>query len=189
MLDKHAGFVIYGGLVLGSIAGYIHLKLSGIPASKVTDICSFALFFGIFLGRLGCFFNGCCFGQKSSYSSFFTLKWTSFKPYTGAHYYHYSQGCVVYPIFNTQIISSVFALAAGLMFFYLYKKQEKLRGYLFLLASALYALFRFLIEFLRADNPAILFNLTLSQLISIAVFAFSLFAVICKQRREMREKV
>jgi phosphatidylglycerol:prolipoprotein diacylglycerol transferase len=179
---KDSGFVIYGGLIAGSFAGYIHLKISKLPTDKIADIASFALFSGIFLGRLGCFFNGCCFGKKTS-SGLFSLKWTSFKPYTGAYDYHFYTSSGEYNIFNTQLVSSFFALFACIAFFVLYKKTKILKGYLFLIASAVYSAFRFCIEFLRADNPPISAGLTLSQLISVAVLIFSLTAILFKYKR------
>ena len=43
-------------------------------------------------------------------------------------------------------------------------------GCIFALYLVLYSFFRFFVEYLRADNPLVLFGLTLAQLISIGVF-------------------
>src|SRR3954452_17705986 len=61
------GIVLYGS-VLGGLAGYlgawffIFRKLK-VPTLKLADIVAPAVAVGIGLGRLGCFLNGCCYGQ------------------------------------------------------------------------------------------------------------------------------
>lgn len=56
------GFAIYGGLIGGfaAVAGYIVWK--GLPLFKLGDIIWPAVILGMGIGRLGCFFAGCCHG-------------------------------------------------------------------------------------------------------------------------------
>jgi phosphatidylglycerol:prolipoprotein diacylglycerol transferase len=61
------GIVLYGG-VAGGIVGYVlaywfGLRKQKIPTLKLADIVAPTLAVGLCIGRLGCFLNGCCFGQ------------------------------------------------------------------------------------------------------------------------------
>lgn len=61
--------------------------------------------------------------------------------------------------------------AAMFIIFLILKRRRPSNGRTFLLYLILYSMFRFLNEFLRADNPAFFAGLTVSQVISLAVFA------------------
>jgi prolipoprotein diacylglyceryltransferase len=61
------GIILYGS-VLGGLAGYflywaIYLRKLKISTLKLADIVAPCIAVGIALGRVGCFLNGCCFGQ------------------------------------------------------------------------------------------------------------------------------
>jgi prolipoprotein diacylglyceryltransferase len=61
------GIVLYGSIV-GALVGYlgawwfIFRKLK-VPTLRLADVIAPSLVLGIALGRLGCFLNGCCYGQ------------------------------------------------------------------------------------------------------------------------------
>jgi phosphatidylglycerol:prolipoprotein diacylglycerol transferase len=61
------GIVLYGS-VMGALVGYLCAYLLifrryQLSTLKLADICAPSLAIGICLGRLGCFLNGCCYGQ------------------------------------------------------------------------------------------------------------------------------
>jgi phosphatidylglycerol:prolipoprotein diacylglycerol transferase len=61
------GIVLYGA-VLGALAGfivayYLFFRRHGHPMLQLIDILAPAVAVGIALGRIGCFLNGCCYGQ------------------------------------------------------------------------------------------------------------------------------
>jgi prolipoprotein diacylglyceryltransferase len=61
------GIILYGSLI-GGFFGYlvfyfVALRRAGISTAKVADILAPAIVLGIALGRVGCFCNGCCYGQ------------------------------------------------------------------------------------------------------------------------------
>ena len=61
------GLVFYGSILggaLGALLGYhLILKQHRIALSSLADMLAPAIALGICLGRLGCFLNGCCYGQ------------------------------------------------------------------------------------------------------------------------------
>jgi prolipoprotein diacylglyceryltransferase len=64
------GIVLYGALVggtLGYVLGYfISFRKRGLNSLQLADAIAPCLALGIALGRLGCFLNGCCYGQPVS---------------------------------------------------------------------------------------------------------------------------
>lgn len=61
------GLVIFGAIPGGILAYWLAhrlmIKPAGIRPRQLADIYAPALAIGIAIGRLGCFFNGCCYGQ------------------------------------------------------------------------------------------------------------------------------
>lgn len=57
------GIVYYGGLIFASLACLVYLRLRGYRIFLIGDIVAPSLGLGLSFGRLGCFFNGCCWGS------------------------------------------------------------------------------------------------------------------------------
>ncbi len=57
------GFALYGGLILAGIGGVAYALARGINAWKMTDAVFPAVLLGVSIGRMGCFFAGCCHGS------------------------------------------------------------------------------------------------------------------------------
>lgn len=61
------GMVFYGGVIGGAIAFIVAyfrvVKPNGLSSLQLADIIAPSLAMGIFFGRIGCFLNGCCFGD------------------------------------------------------------------------------------------------------------------------------
>jgi phosphatidylglycerol:prolipoprotein diacylglycerol transferase len=115
------------------------------------------------LGRLGCFFNGCCFGKESVYGIYFPV-----------------HGLVLIP---TQLYSSFILLLIFIILRFLQSRPHRL-GQVFYAYLFLYSVKRFFIEFFRGDNRLIIFNLTLFQLISIAIFIIAAFKLVNKHKNK-----
>lgn len=57
------GWAVGGFLVAMPLAVLAGLLVLGLPAGDFVDASTPALFFGVAIGRLGCFFTGCCAGR------------------------------------------------------------------------------------------------------------------------------
>jgi phosphatidylglycerol---prolipoprotein diacylglyceryl transferase len=62
------GGIVFYGSVLGGLAGYglgywLVFRKLGISTLKLVDILAPSIALGLCLGRIGCFLNGCCYGQ------------------------------------------------------------------------------------------------------------------------------
>jgi phosphatidylglycerol:prolipoprotein diacylglycerol transferase len=56
------GLVIYGALLAGAAAFFYYNWRRNLPPLAMADLLAPGVALGIALGRIGCFFNGCCFG-------------------------------------------------------------------------------------------------------------------------------
>lgn len=159
------GLVFFGGLVF-SIIGLIIFSLARkVSVFKVLDIAACATALAYSVGRLGCFFNGCCYGVAAN------IPWAVTFPHLHV------------PRHPTQLYSSL----AGVFIFivlYLLIKHKRFDGELFSVGLVLYSVYRFLNEFLRI-NPRYLFGLSEAQLISILLFVIgvSIYAILYRRTR------
>jgi phosphatidylglycerol:prolipoprotein diacylglycerol transferase len=60
------GIVYYGGVLGGSIAFFVYRHFRPFPLRPYLDDLAPAIMVGTFFGRLGCFLNGCCYGDVCS---------------------------------------------------------------------------------------------------------------------------
>ncbi len=153
------GLVFYGGLIFSFIAGIIFLRRNSIPIWPVADLFSPYIALGQAIGRIGCFLNGCCFG-KATQLTYFTVIFPDETVYRYAtQVYAYIILLLIYAVLRFMLQRSIF------------------KNYLILVYFMLYSLQRFFSEFLRGDVPEVFLRLTLSQIISVAIFfmAFILF--------------
>jgi len=56
------GFAFYGGVIGGAIAVLFTCGLTGLNGWKAADLAAPAVVLGLGVGRMGCFFAGCCHG-------------------------------------------------------------------------------------------------------------------------------
>ena len=59
------GMVLLGGVICAVACGGWYVKRKGASFWAVADVCGPPLALGIAIGRLGCYFNGCCFGNPT----------------------------------------------------------------------------------------------------------------------------
>ena len=150
----HGGLVFYGGLAAGLPAALWVIRRAGLPVLRTVDLLVPPLTVAHAFGRVGCFLNGCCYGKPT------LLPWGVRFP--GEEFRRH-------PV---QLYETAFLF---LLFFVLSKiasSQSRFKpGALFLVYGVAYGIWRFLAEFLRADNPPIALGLTVFQWISLPVVA------------------
>lgn len=167
------GLSYYGGFIGAVVAGAVYLKVRRLGVAEGFDLLIPSVPLGQAIGRIGCFFNGCCFGGVSGLP--FAVRFPEGSP--AYSYQLYEAGIIrpgsactlpVHPaqLYETLMDLGVFvALSCAL-------SRKKYDGQVFLLYFVLYGAGRFLLEFLRADNPAVIFlggfAVNLQQLISLA---------------------
>ncbi len=149
-----AGFSLMGGLVLASIFGAISSKILKLDFWKLGDSIAPGLGVGLILMRIGCFFNGCCYGQPSK------LPWSIKFPYNSfAHKYYLSKKDLntEFSLFKslaspslhpTQIYEIIGALIATIVAIVIIKRKYK-NGLAILTFGIIFTLTRFINHFFR----------------------------------------
>lgn len=83
------GLVYYGGFLLAFVALVLWALWKKIPLLRGMDIVAPCLMIGLALGRVGCFLNGCCWGEHCPADSAVAV---SFPYYSPAYLDDYFQG-------------------------------------------------------------------------------------------------
>ena len=155
------GAVWYGGLFLATVGVWLYVRYRRIPTLAFADAILPGLVAGLAVGRIGCFFNGCCYGSPTD------LPWGV----SCAHYPHQ----LVHP---TQLYETLACamLAAGLLWFWYRRRHD---GQVTFIAVVGYGAWRFVNEALRGDHDAFAFGstITTSQATSLElILAACIFA-------------
>ncbi|HTY08726.1 MAG TPA: prolipoprotein diacylglyceryl transferase [Candidatus Edwardsbacteria bacterium] len=157
------GLTFYGGVLLAVPAAILFMRRRKLPLWPLADLVAPAFALGVGFGRLGCFLNGCCFGRPS------TLPWAVRFPANSAA--GATLGCPVQP---TQLYESLFGFALFALLLCLIRKKT-FPGFMFCLFIALYAVWRFGLDFLRWYEPSqyTALGLTNNQWVSVLLLAGS----------------
>ena len=74
------GLVYYGGFLLAFATLVIYAIVVKIPVLRGMDVIAPCLMIGLALGRVGCFLNGCCYGQVCELPSPVAVKFPYYSP-------------------------------------------------------------------------------------------------------------
>ncbi|RME17040.1 MAG: prolipoprotein diacylglyceryl transferase [Bdellovibrio sp.] len=155
------GFVFYGGAITIALSFIWFLKSKKQPLLYWADLWAPVLAIGYGLGRLACFFNGCCYGKVCS------LPWAVHFPGTP------HPELARHP-------TQLYATAWGLLNFALLITLESLKvkrkpGDLFFLWLFIHAIGRLMMEHFRDDDRGqFILNLSISSWISLGLIVLSL---------------
>jgi len=158
----------YGGFILGSIAILLILRIKKLPVLETLDVIIPIVPLGQALGRLGCFFGGCCHGIPTN------VPWAVSFP-NG----QYPPSVKVHP---TQLYEMLIYLCIFILLWKLRKKEMK-NGLKFSLYLLLAGLGRFIVEFYRINPQTPLFRLTAPQIIAILGMMLGGFIIIYVKRK------
>ncbi|MGE3063015.1 MAG: prolipoprotein diacylglyceryl transferase [bacterium] len=178
------GMVFYGGFIGGFLAGLVYLKRNHLDIEQVGDITIPAFSLGIFIGRIGCFLNGCCYG-KVSYSC-----GVSFPKDSPAYFEQMSSGAIPHnapsslPVIPTQLIESFSCLIIFVLLIYMYNRR-KFKGEIFYSFFVLYGTERFLLDYLRFySKEAMIFKIfSLSQVTSLILIISGFLMLLSSYKR------
>jgi phosphatidylglycerol:prolipoprotein diacylglycerol transferase len=169
------GLTFYGGFLVATLATVAYLRLARRPVLYWLDVIVPSLALGLAFGRLGCFLNGCCYGDVAPAGP--AMTW----PVGSIPWYHYADvhlaalghaspmpagaagGAVagalaatwhmpaihpsqVYSLVNALLLSVVLSLGFW---------RRRRNGQILLTFVVLYGVTRYLLEMIRADEPEI----------------------------------
>lgn len=165
------GFVFYGGLIGGFAGLVIYSRQFHMALAPFLDIYAAVLPLGHAIGRIGCFFGGCCYGI----------------PYSGWGHvvYHETVGNTPTetPLLPIQLIESgcLFLLFTVLLVIFMRKPLSGLCVKIYLFA---YPLLRIALECFRGDRErGVLFGLSTSQWISVGILLLATAVVLLEKKK------
>ncbi len=170
-----SGGVFYGGLILAVIVAVWYIRRVGLPLWTTCDVFAPGIALGHVVGRLGCFFAGCCYGKET------TVAWaiTFTDPYAAAN--------VGTPLnvhlHPTQLYEAgAEALILGLLLA-TESRGKRFPGRTFWLYMLLYAMSRYVIEMFRGDPRGSVLIFSTSQFISVVLVPLAIAMLFYLSRR------
>ncbi len=181
------GLVWYGGLLGAGAYGIYFLYKEGFPVLKGIDVAGMVLPLGVFFGRLGCWFGGCCFGLAGDNWS--AVRFPAFSPASEAQY---RAGQIAtpalesLPVLPTQLYEAVGCLLVAAFCMFVLHPRKRFDGQVFCASMIGYAVVRFFLEYLRADDRGAFLWFSTSQWIGIGIVAgmIALWVVLARRARE-----
>lgn len=167
------GFVFYGGFIGGALALLIYARTHKVSLKGFAGIYAVVLPLGHALGRVGCFFGGCCYGIKYDGPLSYT--------YSDVH----SAAPTGVPLFPVQLLEAfcLFILFTVLLIIFL--KSDNRNTACICTYAFSYSVIRFVLEFFRGDiERGGIGPISTSQLISILIFAIAIVSLIISNKRK-----
>jgi phosphatidylglycerol:prolipoprotein diacylglycerol transferase len=192
MIFSRSGLSVFGGLILGTIAGLIFIRRWHIPGRVMLDAVAPAMMLGYAIGRIGCQISGD--GDWGTMSNM-ALKpdwlptWFWAQTYQNNIFGEIIAAPGVYP---TSVYESVMAFACFGVLWAL-RKHRFLTGWLFSVYLLMAGLERFAIEQLRVNPKFGIagFQLTQAEMIAIVliVLGFTFMGVLGRRGRAAPDRV
>lgn len=163
--EGFSGLIWYGGFICGFGAFLIYIYKHKMSFWETVDMFAPYLALGYALVRIGCFLNGCCYGEMTD-SSLGVV-------------FPYVDGVPRHP---TQLYSSVLNL---LLFFWLiwYYPRRKFSGQILILYLMGYSAYRFVVEFFR-ESLIMYGPLTIGQVYTLVLLLFGILLYIWRMRHD-----
>jgi phosphatidylglycerol:prolipoprotein diacylglycerol transferase len=157
------GLVMFGGYIGALIAAMLYFKIKKYPFLPYADAVAPTIGFGIFLTRIGCFMNGCCYGAPTN--SGIGVSFPSSSP--AGYFQHECHSAALYP---SQLIESAGGLVIAVIVL-IVGTRKTVTGLQFYLTGILYSILRFCVDFTRFYTPQEhLVGLTHNQIVCILFF-------------------
>ena len=164
LIFSRSGMVFFGGLLGGAMLVLHGVRKNKYPLKTILDAIAPVMIVAYGIGRIGCFFAGCCYGDETA------LPWgiTFSDPMCAA-----PTGVALHP---TQLYET---LASFVIFgvLWCFRKRISFRGGLFAIYLAFAGLERFLIEFFRQKDDYLTQNpdFTMAQLIGLGLIVLGVY--------------
>mgnify|MGYP001095481658 CR=1 FL=1 len=146
----NGGLAIYGGIIGGFLGVVIYAIIKKINILKLTDVIAVGLILAQSIGRIGCYFGGCCYGIEVTNPS---LCWFPLSVLIDGHWH-----------LSTFFYEAIWNFIGFIILFFVYNKTKQ-TGVTTGAYLAFYGLGRCVIEAFRGDSLYI-GSIKVSQLLS-----------------------
>jgi phosphatidylglycerol---prolipoprotein diacylglyceryl transferase len=161
------GLAFQGGLILGLLIMILYIHRHQMALWTTLDIMAFATPLGQFIGRLGCFMAGCCFGRECH------------QPWAVTFNHPDTLAPMGVPVHPTQLYESFLSL--GVFFFLMWlRHRQKFPGQIIGIYLLSAGAVRFFVEFFRGDErgPVLWLGMPSTQVVALGlILGATLFLV------------
>jgi phosphatidylglycerol---prolipoprotein diacylglyceryl transferase len=166
------GLAYYGGFIFATAFAWYYVRKHKLGWWRTADLASPGIMLGLFFGRIGCWLNGCCYGQvtHSAFGVKFPAGGSVWRAQYDAHLIQIRDDAL--PVHATQLYESLACFLIFAILYYVVRPRRRAFGEVFAWMLMLYAIGRSVCEIWRDDDRGVFFGgyLSTSQLISIPLF-------------------
>jgi phosphatidylglycerol---prolipoprotein diacylglyceryl transferase len=173
-LIRSAG-VFYGGLIAAVLVAFWYMWRHRMALWSVSDTFAPGIALGHVIGRMGCFFAGCCFGRET------TVPWAI--TFTSEYAARNVGTPINRPLHPTQLYEAGAELLILIVLVATEKRGRPFPGRTFWGYMLLYGISRFVIEFYRGDTRGAIGSLSTSQFLSLVIVPLSIIMLLVLARR------
>ncbi|MBN1335088.1 MAG: prolipoprotein diacylglyceryl transferase [Deltaproteobacteria bacterium] len=191
------GFAFWGGVILGGAAAVFWARWRGLPVWAVTDLLAPVVMLGLAIGRIGCFFAGCCHGRACAVPEGAVnllpedfsggALWVSTSPPFLVEMFHNGVGLRDTPMLPTHLWESAAAFLLFLVLSWAWRRRRH-DGQVFGLLLVLYAPVRAFLEVYRGDTVrgvGWFGALSTSQLVGIPMLVLGILVILLRARASL----
>jgi phosphatidylglycerol:prolipoprotein diacylglycerol transferase len=171
-----SGGVFYGGLILAVAVALGFIRYAHMPLWATCDVFAPGVALGHVVGRVGCFFAGCCYGKPT------TMPWgiTFTDPFVAANI-----GTPLnVPLHPTQLYEAAAEFLILVLLLATERRDHPVAGRTFWRYMLLYAVSRYLIEIFRGDPRGAVGIFSTSQFISVLLVPLSIVMLVYLARQQ-----
>jgi phosphatidylglycerol:prolipoprotein diacylglycerol transferase len=173
------GLVFYGGFIGAALTAFWYLRRHAMKFLPHADTLIPSVAFGHFLGRLGCFSAGCCWGdvveRHLPWATRFppdSLAFQTFASRPHPEAFLAADRLTTLPLHPVQLYEGFGELAIFLVLVLLVRPRKRFHGEVLATWLLLYAVLRTVVEFFRGDvERGVVAGLGVGQWTSLAIFA------------------
>ena len=175
-----SGGVFYGGLIAAVGVAIWYMRRHKLPVWSVSDAFAPGIALGHVIGRMGCFFAGCCFGRSTD------VPWAV--TFTNEYARQNVGTPLNIPLHPTQLYEAGAELLILGFLLLLERRGRPFPGRTFWSYMLVYGITRFVIEFYRGDARGMVGALSTSQFVSVLLVPLSILMLVLLSRRPSPER-
>jgi phosphatidylglycerol:prolipoprotein diacylglycerol transferase len=173
------GLVFYGGFIGAALTAWWYMRRARMPFLAHADTLIPSVAFGHFLGRLGCFAAGCCWGDLAHghlpWAARFPAESLAYQTFSGRSHpeqFLAPDRMTTLPLHPVQLYESFGELAIFLVLVLLVRPRKSFHGQVLATWLLLYAVLRTVVELFRGDvERGVWLGVGAGQWTSIVIFA------------------
>ncbi len=173
------GLVFYGGFIAAALTAWWYMRRHGMRFLPHADTIIPSVAFGHFMGRLGCFSAGCCWGEVAhrhlAWAARFppaSLAYQTFSTRPDPSAYIAADRLTTLPLHPVQLYEAFGELAIFLVLVLAVRPRKRFHGQVLAAWLLLYAILRTVVEVFRGDvERGVVAGLGVGQWTSLVIFA------------------